>query len=427
MTTMRWLSLSLFCIGTLGFAGDADAQKGKRKKKKPPVEEPAEEEAGEEAEEEAEAEEEGDAYEAKPDEAPAPGIAGYDRGFYIREAGDGVGHLRFNARVQSRFTFQSNEVGDDRANSHNFSIPIARFAMWGKAFTERVTFKTEIALGQGRVALKDFWMDYRVGKKQTRVRIGQFKKPFSRQQLNSDSRLEFVDRSIVDSYFDNGRDLGLEVHSGFMERASTEWAVGIFNGTGEGGVFEPEVVVDPMTMESEVVGGAFNNIPNKVRPAIVARVGHNANGIRGYSEADLEGGDLRYALGAASMTHFRLGGNTASSRAGADFVVKQEGFSATGGVYVDMQGPKVADVEYAALGGYVQTGYVMDGKYQPALRYALIAEKGGDSIQEISGVFSLYEFEHGLKWQTDIALLNTDVGGARTKDYRGRSQVQLSF
>lgn len=418
MTTMRWLSLSLFCIGSLGFTAGADAEL-KRKRKKPPVEEPAQDpEQVEEPEE------------VKPVAKMIPegeGSAGYKGGFYIWQGEGGPNKLRINARVKSRFTFENQPGPSERLNSHAFSVPNARINMSGNALTERVNFKVEVALGKGRVALKDFFFDYRIGKKETRIRVGQFKKPFARQQLTSDSRLEFVDRSIVDSYFDNGRDIGLEIHSGFMDRADTEWALGVFNGTGDTGRFEPEIVEDPMKMESVIVGGAFNNIPNKVRPAIVARIGHNANGIRGYSEADLEGGDLRYALGAASMTHFRLGGNTASGRAGVDFVVKQDGGSATGGIYADLQGPKVAKVKYAGVGGYVQAGYVVAGKYQPALRYAVISEQGGNNIQEMSGVFSLYEIMHNLKWQTDVTLLNTEAGGVRSKEYRGRTQVQLAF
>ena len=179
-------------------------------------------------------------------------------------------------------------------------------------------------------------------------------------------------------------------------------------------------------MEEQVVGGVTSNIPAKARPAVVARIGHNANDIKGYSEADLEGGDLRYAIALASMTHFRLGGNSAVSRNGVDFVLKQAGVSATGGVYAEMQGAKAAGLEYTGVAGYIQAGYVFDSHYQPALRYAVITEKGGDSVQEISGAFSIYKFAHNLKWQSDITLLNTD-DGSRRKDYRFRSGVQLAY
>lgn len=423
MSMMRWLSLSLFCIGSVGLADAAHADK-KNKRSKVETAEPADEaEAGTDAAlEEPSIQEAADSMELD----PGDGAAGYDNGFYLQGEGDSPNRITINGRVQSRFSFFSDEAGDDRVSRHSFSVPTARLGVRGTVHDKRIYFKSEVGLGQGQVTLQDFFVDYRFGEGEARLRVGQFRKPFSRQFLTSGSRLEFVDRSIVDQYFDNGRDLGLEIHKGFVEGDELEWALGIFNGSGADGVFQPVVVVDPTTMEEQIVGGTTSNIPTKVRPAIVARVGHNSNGIKGYSEADLEGGDIRYALALASMTHFHLGGNSAISRNGADFVFKQDGFSATGGIYAEMQGPKVADLEYTGVGGYIQTGYVVDKKYQPALRYAVITEKGGNSVQEISGVFNLYKIAHNFKWQSDVTLLNTDVG-VRRKDYRFRSELQLAF
>ena len=50
----------------------------------------------------------------------------------------------------------------------------------------------QVDLGKGAVNLKDAYADLVVG--QVVVRLGQFKKPFSRQQLISSSRLALVDR-----------------------------------------------------------------------------------------------------------------------------------------------------------------------------------------------------------------------------------------
>jgi hypothetical protein len=425
MTTMRWLSLSLFCIGSLGLVGSVDAEaQGKRNKKpKPAVEEPAVEEVAADVTKEEQLQESADLME----EEPRDGAAGYDDGFYIRDGGDSPNRLTINGRVQPRFSFFSAEGGDERINSHNFSVPAARLAVHGNVYDDRVYFKTQIAMEQGRTDLKDFFLDYRIGKKQTRIRLGQFKKQFSRQFESSGYELQFTGRSIVDPYFDNGRDIGVQLHSGFVDEAELEWSFGVFNGNGSDGVFQPTTTIDPVTMEEVVSGGQFSNIPRKVRPAVVARLGYNANEIDGYTESDLEGGDLRYALAVATMTHFRLGGNTAVSRNGVDFAVKQDGYSATGGIYAEMRGPKAADLEYTGLGGYIQTGYVIDKTYEPALRYAVITEDGGDSVQEITGVLNIYKFGHNMKWQNEATLLNTDVSTVRSKDLRFISQAHLVF
>ena len=64
--------------------------------------------------------------------------------------------------------------------------------------------------------------------------------------------------------------------------------VGVFNGTGDKSTFSGSV--DTMTGE---VSGKFSNVPSHFHPALVARVGINKNGIKGYREADLEGGSMR--------------------------------------------------------------------------------------------------------------------------------------
>ncbi|MCP4448755.1 MAG: hypothetical protein GY811_25990, partial [Myxococcales bacterium] len=199
-------------------------------------------------------------------------------------------------------------------------------------------YKFQTDFGKGFASLKEFYVDYNIGSGEVWVRAGQFKKPFARQQLNSSSKLEFVDRSIVDKALGNGRDIGLEIHNNAGKGKTLEWAFGVFGGSGDKGRFTGDVAVDLMTGEGSVSNGRFSNVPDDVRPAIAARIDHGTEGIKGYSEADLEGGPLRYSVGAAAMMHFGGGDNTAAARAGADFVVKRYGLSATGGIYLASEG-----------------------------------------------------------------------------------------
>ncbi len=349
---------------------------------------------------------------------------GYKKGFFISDGG--ANKLVIQGRVQGRMEYTSIDAGDSRAHRHAFLVPRARLTMKGNAHTKRLSYKFQSDFGKGQVSLKDFFLDYRLGEGEVRVRLGQFKMPFGRQFISSSSKLEFVDRTIVDKYIGNGRDIGFELHNNLDTSPETEWAVGVFNGTGAKGVFSPTTAVDPITMETEVTGGKTSNVPAKIRPAVALRIGRNSEGMKGYSEADLEGGAFRYSVAAAVLTHFRYGAGAASTRGGIDFAAKQEGISATGGIYADMQGPKIADVKYAGVGAYAQLGYMVSEASQVALRYASITQKGGNNQQEVSGVFSIYEFSHGLKWQSDVSLLHTD-DGAKTQDIRARSQVQLSF
>jgi hypothetical protein len=82
------------------------------------------------------------------------------------------------------------------------------------------------------------------------LRAGQWKRPFSRQQIGSSGRLELTDRSITDKAFGAGRDIGLAVHNNYEKSPDLEWALGVFNGTGDGARLVPTFNGD-----GEVTGG----------------------------------------------------------------------------------------------------------------------------------------------------------------------------
>ncbi len=402
------LSLGLVAMPDKGFAAD-DAEEGN--------DETSESEASKE----------------KPVEKPevskieAVPSAGYGHHGYYLSDGD-ANTLQIKGRLQVRGQYTNLDLGESRAHSHQFLLARARLFLMGTAFTKRLSYKVQTHFDRGDVGLRDFYLDYRVGEGETRVRMGQFKMAFSRQFIQSAGILEFVDRSIVNNYIGNGRDIGLQLHNGIDLLPATEWSVGVFNGTGDTSTFTPTTVVDPVTMESEIVNGSFSNVPNKIRPAVALRIGHNNEAMRAetYSESDMTNAGFRYSVGAAVLTHFRYGAGAASTRAGVDFLVKSEGISASGGIFADMQGPKVADLSYAGIAAYAQAGYMLNDTKQLALLYATIAKDGGDNEQEVSMAFTHFEFGHNVKWQADVTLLHTDYGVKR-QDIRARSQIQLDF
>ena len=213
------------------------------------------------------------------------------------------------------------------------------------------------------------------------------------------------------------------VHNNYEKSPDIEWAAGVFNGTGDKSELSGEV--DPMTGE---VTGAFSNVPADIQPALVARGGYNHGGIKGYSEADLEGGPLRFGVGASVLVGLdNDGGDDSRTQAQLDAIVKQQGLSVSGAVYVATAQDDTGffDQSYSAVGGHLQAGYVLAEIYQPALRYSIVAPDGEDALHEIAAAFSLYPFGHGFKWQSDVALLGTTDGIADA--VAARTQLQLSF
>ena len=336
-----------------------------------------------------------------------PGTAGYDKGFYLRDADDKYS-LKINARVQPFYKLTFDREPLDFKNA--FEIRRARLVLEGHIHSKALTYKLQTDFGKGFLTLKDFHFDAEVARG-TWLRAGQWKRPFSRQQINSSGRLEVTDRSITNDAFLGSRDIGVAVHNNYEKSPDLEWVVGVFNGTGEAPRFTP--TVDPVT--GAVTGGAFTNVPGKLRPVWVARVGITRGGIKGYSEADLEGGPLRYAVAAnVAVEGDNDDDDRSQQRVGADFVVKAEGFSATGGFYVmaEQTDLSLTDQELASLGFHLQAGYMLTPKLQAVARYALVDARRDETKdqQEIAVTGNYYAFGHDAKLQGGVRLTKTGDG-----------------
>jgi hypothetical protein len=332
-----------------------------------------------------------------------------------------------NVRVQTRYEYLSTDEGDglDRGEETAFQIARARVGLKGSVLDPRLSYKFQADFGKGFVTLKDFYSDWALADGVV-VRAGQWKRPFSRQQINSSGDLELVDRAITDRAFLGSRDIGVALHNDYEKSPELEWAIGVFNGTGDAPAFAGEA--DPMTGE---VSGKFSNVPAVFGPALVARVGINRGGIKGYKEADLEGGPLRFAIAASTLAELDVDDDGASAtRHQLDGVVKVAGLSASAAVYLStaQDGAGFADQRRDAVGLHVQVGTMLSDVLQPALRYALVDPRGGsNTLHEITAGLSLFQLGHSFKWQTDVSWLGSGAGDARADDVRLRTQLQLAF
>jgi hypothetical protein len=351
---------------------------------------------------------------------------GYDKGFYISHDNDkGSFKLKIGARVQTLLVVDSTEGDNSRQDKWAFSINRARLTFSGHAFTKKLGYKLQTDFGKGFVTLKDFYID--AGLNDTIwLRAGQWKRPFSRQQINSSGNLEMVDRAITDKQFKQGRDVGVVVHNGYEDAPEVEWNVGVWNGQGDKSNFTP--VVDEVT--GEVTNGSFSNVPKDFMPLFIGRVGLNKNGLKGYSEADLEGGSLRWGVGAAVWVEGDFdGGDNEQHQATVDAVVKVNGISASLAAFLQTL---PGDTELATIGSHVQVGKVFGEKtmrMNGVARYAILMPQGDgapDPIHEIVVGWGWLPHGHNAKLQLDLASV-IDPGGAFADHLIARLQGQLSF
>jgi len=344
----------------------------------------------------------------------------YDKGFVLA-SGDGRFDLKLGLRGQFRLEVLRPE-GDDEFESR-FLIPRLRLQFEGHAFGEDNLYKVEFDMAnKGSAALKDFFLEHAF-LPGLRLRVGQWKRPFNRQEMVSDFGSEFLERSISNEFAGGGRDLGAAVHNGYEKSPDgVEWALGVFNSTGDRA--RQSLTCDDPTDPTTCDPTPPTNVPADFGPIAVARVGWNHGGIKGYSEGDLEGGPLRVAVGASYKVNFNdLQEGKREDGVEIDTMAKLHGLGVSGAFFILKKGS--ADRLY---GFYVQPGYfVVPKRLELAARFAQIddEEADGEHVHEVLGAIDWYFDGHSFKWMTDGGVIHHTEG--KTSDVQVRTQLQMVF
>jgi len=154
--------------------------------------------------------------------------------------------LNFGAWGQFRWTGDDREdfdgdgsgsgVGHEDGFSSSFSIPRIRLYLQGTVYRSWIVYRFEYEFSNtntdGANKVKDAYAEvsrYRMAA----VRVGQYKVPFSIQEITSDTRQEFIERAITNNKFASGRDQGLMLWGATADKRFGYQAA-VFNGGGEG-------------------------------------------------------------------------------------------------------------------------------------------------------------------------------------------------
>ncbi len=386
--------------------------------------------------------------EPKKDEKPAV-TAKYGGGLKFSTADDQY-ELKLSFRNQMRF--ESNRSLDEEMPArHNqflntFYIPRSRLQAEGHLFGDDNRFKVELGMGDaGSFAfVKDMYLEKKLGTAPAYLRVGQWKRPFNRAELVSDFASTFNERSIQNELAGGGRSLGIAIHNEYEKSPEgLEYAVGIFN-TFNGGSDRPVItttcVQNPATTAISCVNSRPTTFPIDFGPTLVARIGFNSKNAKGYSESDLEGGPLRWAVGASykiDFANFAKGSQpswaeNSSHGVEVDANIKANGISVTGGAV--LMKIKSADPEF---GFYLQPALmVVPKKAEIAARFALITlsqSAGGMTFDrneiEARAAFNYYWHGHTWKVASDVGFLKLtgDEPSEDGGDFQLRVMMQLSI
>ena len=183
--------------------------------------------------------------------APDVQVDGGSPGKLEFKSPDGKWSLGVSGYIQARYANRNSQA--DGRDGGNFSVPRGRIALAGNAGRENIKYKLEFDAStsssqdsdldatepseQKDDRVKDAYIDYGVTERGS-IRFGQYKFPFSREELISDSAGQFVERSIASQTYAPKREPGVG-WQGKGPDGIFEYQLAAANGDGEN---EPNMV-----------------------------------------------------------------------------------------------------------------------------------------------------------------------------------------
>ncbi|MFM1847903.1 MAG: hypothetical protein RL417_1377 [Pseudomonadota bacterium] len=342
------------------------------------------------------------------------------------DTGFSVGITSF---LQTRYTFTDNDDDSGKGNTSSFSVKRARLIVSGTALNEEFSYKLEGDFVGGKGAdgaaaanLKDGYLEWNAFD-WAALRLGQFKTNLGRQHINSDTALQFADRSVVSDYFTLDRQNGAMATSKLMGDELVLTA-GIFNGESDGESGPNKSGVD--TNHTGIVTLRWNPLGK----------------INAYEEGDVDWTeDLAVSLGASygyADSNNEIGGvldGVSQNIVAVDANLKYLGWSVHAELFNNNAESDDAGYEADPTGFYAQLGYFFEPKtMEAAARYSYLDCdngagggdcSGNDSFDEVSVGLNYYWWKHHLKAQLNyVRLAEESVSGEELTT--NRWLVQLS-
>ena len=149
----------------------------------------------------------------------------FGKGLYNVVSKDGSWSMKFGLRVQSLYAGENriNDVEGVMPGTSSFLIRRSRLKFGGHIFSPKLKYKIELGLSNKDLGKADAttnqapkmildavlkWNFY----ENFVLWAGQTKLPGNRERVISSANMEFVDRSMLNSYFNIDRDMGMQLH-----------------------------------------------------------------------------------------------------------------------------------------------------------------------------------------------------------------------
>jgi len=360
-------------------------------------------------------------------------VAGYDKNFFIGSA-DGNYMLKVAGQMQVRgvYNWQDDEGSAD-TNRSGFENRRTKLRFFGHVVDPSWQYLVLGAFERdgGSLVLDEAYITKDLGNG-SKLRFGQFKTPFLREELVSSSRQMAVERSLVNEEFNQDRSQGIEYsYQADRWRLAAAFTDGFFPG-GNG--------TDNTGWQNEDTEYAFTG---RFEFMVVGDDWKLFDDFQGWT-----GGENGIMLGAAA--HYQVGeygtattGEVESLNLTADVSAKFDRFGLFAAIVYRNLDSDDAATDVDQLGIVLQGGFFLTEDWELFGRYEWGDSDidGDEDLSIITVGVNKYWNKHNLKWQNDIGFgldevsstWSTSSAGWRTDptDSDGqvviRSQVQLLF
>jgi phosphate-selective porin OprO/OprP len=359
-----------------------------------------------------------------------------NRGVVFRTP-DGLFEASLGFNLQVRYTHADLDAAAGGIDAEEFRVRRFKLFMSGFAFDPRLTWRFQAAFESTAANryLDDAWMNWKFADPLS-IQFGQYKTPYSRQELYNDGVLQFAERSLATDAFKPSRDIGF-MAAGSLGKGLFQYQAGVFGGDGQNTLRVTNHVMPMLRLVVNPLGQMGNSeadIQCHAEPALSFGANGFVNTLRKVSNTAFEALTLNY-LGPAgwlgrNSNVFTTGEDVDVKSWGFDAQFKWMGFSAQAEGYVGQASGDTSGVRLYAYGWYGQAGYmIIPGKLDIAGRYTIVdynRNTSQDDVAIVSASSSYYFRRNSLKVVLDYSRTHRQrVDGSPANDNAFLVQVQL--
>jgi phosphate-selective porin OprO/OprP len=355
-------------------------------------------------------------------------------------------YLELSNRIQPRFTYELPDdavqlpgTGTRGGSKGSFRIRRAKFKLEGWFYKPTLEYElqlnwTDVVNTPASQFLEDANIDWDLSRSRTkafRLKFGQFKAPYGRQQLTSSGSQQFVDRGIQDARFSDARETGFSVW-GTLRGNKLDYRVMLSNGNGRSQVANDN---DRFLYTGRVMWQALGNVRmNQWGSGPLMTEGDLGDSLAANGPLLALAGQFSNNDRFRSTTNVDLKNRTF----GVDYTFKYKGFASVAEANWRESRPETG-ANFDSDGFLAQASYAWKAPgvagasfWEIAVRYARVepSDLVPNNDQAETGVaLSYYYNRHNLKVQADWRQIEDDAAnsGAGTKNQELRLQTQFIF